>query len=389
MKKESLLIQKFLKGTISELEKEQLKIWVNTKEENSVFFTSEIKAFSKKTIADFDAEAAFERFYGIIQDKRNKKSISKTVLKYAAVVTVFLTIGFFAKNQLAQTFEANTTVISQENERKEENKNITITLSDGSTKSINQNGEEVLKDSEGKIIANKASDILIFNTDSSSNTADLVFNEIFIPKGQTFKIKLADGTLVWLNADSKLRFPQSFGSASETRTVYLTGEAFFEVTKNEKQPFIVNANDVNVKVLGTRFNVSSYETDHAIATTLVEGSVSIFETSAPENKLQLTPSFQANFDKSNGTLSKQKVDTAIYTSWMQNRLYINGLNFLQILKKLERMHNVSFINNAPGLDKEVYQGEFENETIESILKTIALSTPFTYKIEQNIITINQ
>lgn len=389
MKKEPLLIQKFLKGTISELEKEQLKIWVNTKEENSVFFTSEIKAFSKKTIADFDAEAAFERFYGTIQDKRNKKSISKTVLKYAAVVTVLLTIGFFAKNQLAQTLEANTTVVSQENERKEENKNITITLSDGSTKSINQNGEEVLKDSEGKIIANKASDILIFNTDSSSNTADLVFNEIFIPKGQTFKIKLADGTLVWLNADSKLRFPQSFGSASETRTVYLTGEAFFEVTKNEKQPFIVNANDVNVKVLGTQFNVSSYETDHAIATTLVEGSVSIFETSAPENKLQLTPSFQANFDKSNGTLSKQKVDTAIYTSWMQNRLYINGLNFLQILKKLERMHNVSFINNAPGLDKEVYQGEFENETIESILKTIALSTPFTYKIEQNIITINQ
>ena len=203
------------------------------------------------------------------------------------------------------------------------------------------------------------------------------------------RLKLSDGTLVWLNAGSKLRFPQSFVDADKNRMVYLEGEAFFDVAKNRERPFIVNTQEVDVKVLGTKFNISSYDTDDYIATTLVEGSVGVYETRTPENGIYLTPSFQANYDKFGNNFSKTEVDTDIYTAWMQDRLVIDNLKFSEILVRLERRYSVKFVNKAESLNDEIYKGEFVNEDIESVLKTISLSTPFKYEINQNVITITK
>jgi len=137
--------------------------------------------------------------------------------------------------------------------------------------------------------------------------------------------------------------------------VYLEGEAYFDVTKDEGRPFIVNAENLDIKVLGTQFNVSAYKSDGKIATTLVEGSVNVYDNSNPDEKILLSPNYQAAFVKKNGTLTKQKVDIRSYTAWMKDRLIIDHLSFEQIIQKLER--------------------------------TIASSTPFTYKIENNVITI--
>jgi len=175
----------------------------------------------------------------------------------------------------------------------------------------------------------------------------------------------------------------------EDRIVYLDGEAFFDVTKNEDKPFIVKTEEIDVKVLGTQFNVSAYHQDEAMTTTLVEGSVNVYQNEGTVSPLLLSPSDQASFKKTDGSFLKAKVDTDIYTSWMQNRLVIDKLSFQQIMTKLERTHNVTIINEVPELNREVFNGEFQNENINDILKTISLSKQFTYKINQNVITITK
>ena len=262
-------------------------------------------------------------------------------------------------------------------------------MSDGTTRVLNSKGDRTITDAIGNIVANKEENSLTFDEAKEVSDRTLRYNEVFIPHGQTFRLKLSDGTLVWLNAGSKLRFPQSFVNSDNKRIVYLEGEAYFDVAQNKKKPFIVNTQEVDVKVLGTKFNISSYDTDDEIVTTLIEGSVNVFETRTPENGMNLTPSFQANYNKFGNEFKKAKVDTGIFTAWMHNRLVIDHLKFSEILVKLERKYSVKFVNNSESLDNEIYNGEFLNEDIESVLKTISLSTPFSYEVNQNIITITK
>ncbi|MBQ4913862.1 FecR domain-containing protein [Maribacter sp. MMG018] len=389
MIKHHLLIDKFINRTISSKEREVLKKWVLEDDANMVLFKNRIKESGREISHSFDSDLAYQKFLNTIKSKKQPSNLFRTVFKYAAVIVILLAIGILVKQELINdVFEPSITVTDKDAKVTRGNE-IVIKLADGTTKILNSESNEVVTDTKGNIIANQGGNSLVFNETEKLTETETVFNEIYIPYGHTFKLKLSDGTLVWLNAGSKLRFPQKFISSDKERIVYLEGEAFFEVAKNKEQPFIVNTQEVDIKVLGTKFNISSYETDNLIATTLVEGSVSVYETRTPENAMLLTPSFQARYDKFGNNFSKSKVDTSIYTAWMQNKLVIDNLTFSEILAKLERRHHVKFINKLDSLNEETYKGEFDNEGIESILKTISLSTPFKYKIEQNVITITQ
>jgi transmembrane sensor len=388
MKKNTELIQKFLNGTISSKERELLKVWVNKNEENKLLFKEEIKSKEDFSLVRFDSDIAFEKFNKQIKNKTAEQKSKFGLRKYAAVIAIVVASAIFLKMFKYET-ETNipNTIVADSKIGRSYIEEITITLADGNTRTIAKEKEVTILDANGNIVANQSNGSLNYQGKASSNKSKTVFNEIFIPNGQQFKLKLSDGTIVWLNSGSKLRFPQNFLNGEETRTVYLEGEAYFDVTTNKKKPFIVNSQNINIKVLGTRFNVSSYANDNAIATTLVEGAVNVYEAGDTDNALQLQPSYQATFSKADKSLKKAKVDTYLHTGWMLKKLYINDLKFSEILKRLERSHNVTFINNYPELDKEVFNGEFENEPLEAILNTIALSTPFNYNIEQNTITI--
>jgi len=387
MYKYHLLIGKFIDRTISSDEKEALKKWILENEANLAIFRNRIKESSGKIHVEFDTDLAYQRFSGNLRLRKKSPKNFRTMLKYVAVLTILLTIGFLAKQQLsAPSYETSIKVIENEVEMPVEN-GIIIKLTDGTTKVLNPVADELIMDSNGEIVANKKGNSLSFDEAKALAKNTLGYIEVFIPYAQTFKLKLSDGTLVWLNAGSKLRFPQNFINSDNKRMVYLEGEAFFEVTKNKEKPFIVNSQEVDVKVLGTKFNISSYETDKSITTTLVEGSVRVYETRTPENSMRLNPSFQANYDKFGNNFNKAKVDTNIYTAWMQNRMVIDHLKFSEILVKLERKYAVKFVNKAESLNNKTFKGEFEDENIESILKTISLSTSFNYEINQNVITI--
>ncbi|WP_190809802.1 FecR family protein [Flagellimonas sp. S3867] len=389
MQNKEALIEKFLARTISPLERRILKKWVLTRRENLEFFKKEIRKRSKNTLYHhFDESEAFKRFMATVEKKQANKRVPKNFLKYAAVFVGLLSIGFIAYRSLNYVEQPEILVQIEEPGQKKQS-NVVISLADGTERVITLDGATELVDKDGKTIAKKQAQGLDFSQLDNSLDQNLVFNEIYVPFGQTFNLTLSDGTKVWLNAGTRLKFPQNLNSATQNRIVYLEGEAYFDVTKDKNRPFIVNAENLDIKVLGTQFNVSAYKSDGKIATTLVEGSVNVYENSNPDAKVLLTPSYQAAFIKENGTIAKKKVDTRIFTSWMENRLIIDNLTFQEILAKLERTHNVSIQNQVENLKGEVYKGEFENEDIKTILTTIAASTPFTFKIENNVITITE
>lgn len=387
MSEKSNLIEKYLQGDLTKDERQKLKEWVLAKERHMVFFKNRIRDHKATSFSDFDPEAAFHVFSGAIAERKSQKRIPVHMLRYAAVFAMLLALGFFMKSRFLDGSLPTENSIAKERSILPEKRGVVLKLGDGSMQEIDSKSEGLVQDVQGNIIANRDKGSLTFDSKAEVANAKARFNEIYIPNGEKFKIKLSDGTWVWLNSGSKLRFPQHFASDSHSREVYLEGEAFFDVTKNADKPFIVNAGNINIEVLGTRFNLSAYGTDDDIATTLVEGAVNVYETDTPKNRTRLSPSYQANFNKSTQSLGKQKVDTSLYTAWMQNKLIINDLTFPEILKKLERTYNVTFINKAPHLNAAVFQGEFHNESVESILNTIALSAPFSYTIEQNKITI--
>ncbi|SNY92070.1 FecR family protein [Flagellimonas pacifica] len=387
MQNKEALIEKFLNRTISPIERKVLKNWVLKKKKNLDFFKEEIRRRSKNTLYHhFDESEAFKRFLGTIEQKQSKKWAPKNFLKYAAIFIGIVSVGFLIYQ--SQGYLGRPDSVAQ-NEKINENQqnNVVISLADGTKQVITTDGSNELVDKNGDTIAKRQAQGLDFSQLDNEQNQNLVFNEIYVPYGQTFNLTLSDGTKVWLNAGTRLKFPQNLNSTTQNRIVYLDGEAFFDVIKDEKRPFIVNAENLDIKVLGTQFNVSAYKSDGEIATTLVEGSVNVYENSNPDAKILLTPNHQASFIKENGSMSKKKVDTRLYTSWMENRLIIDNLTFEEVLIKLERTHNVSIINQVGKLKSEVYKGEFENEDIQNILQTIAVSTPFTYKIENNVITI--
>ena len=382
------LIKKLAENNISSTEKRKLEEWVLSNDENLKIFSDTYKEYQKNIHNAFDTDAAFKKFKSSITTKDSKVFKLSTFYKYAAVLIILISLGYFlfdnsSTANLETIVKTNTDVSTDNNS----GTYITIKLADGSKRVITSNSDEDLKDASGNIIANNSDKGLRFKNDLK--TKELVYNEIYIPNGKIFKLELSDGTTVWLNAGTRFKFPQNFTQQTNNRTVYLDGEAYFDVTKNKDKSFIVHTKDINVEVLGTQFNVSSYANEAAVSTTLVEGSVNVFSNTSQETKMQLRPNFQAKYSKVDRHLSKVEVNTEIYTSWINNKLIINNLKFHEILKKLERKYDISITNKVHKLNNEIYTGEFENETIETIFETISLSTTFNYTIHGNKIIITK
>ena len=172
---------------------------------------------------------------------------------------------------------------------------------------------------DGTLITNDTLKLLSYQSETrKTNTTETnapekvnketVYHTLRVPAGADYQVTLADGTKVWLNCESTLRYPVEFGN--EKREVYLDGEGYFEVNKATEWPFIVNAEQMRVKVTGTKFNVKSYSTEPIAHTTLVEGSVWAY---TGQTQVQLNPSEQFRYDRGTGMTSVQKVDTELYT----------------------------------------------------------------------------
>lgn len=210
---------------------------------------------------------------------------------------------------------------------------------------------------------------------------------IHVPAGQRAELMLADGTKVWLNSLSTLTFPGHFNG--DIRNVKLDGEGYFAVTKNAKQPFIVETNKCNVKVLGTEFNVMAYAADSIWETALLEGAVEILSPGTTMNGMKLEPNTMASL-KGN-KLIKGRIKDPEHFLWREGLICFNNVSVKDMLEKLKLYYEVNIIVNNTKILNNHYTGKFRTrDGVEHVLKVLKLNNKFTYKKddEKNVIIIN-
>jgi len=217
----------------------------------------------------------------------------------------------------------------------------------------------------------------------ANNLSAPVFQEIKAAFGTQTKIELADGTKVFLNSGSKLLFPQTFINQKQ-RVVSLEGEGYFEVAKNKEQPFIVKANQLNIKVLGTKFNVDAYDDNQSVSVALVEGSVELQDNTGKGSKdlMHLSPNQVATLDAASQTLTKTDVtDLNKYTAWIDGRIVFFGDPIQTVVKKLSKWYNVDIVISDKKLEGYKFTGTFINEPVEQVLNVLSMTSQMTYMIE--------
>lgn len=205
--------------------------------------------------------------------------------------------------------------------------------------------------------------------------------------GEKKEVVLSDGTKIIVNSNSALSYPTEF--IGVTREVVLKGEAFFDVAENKELPFIVNTNEgMNIKVLGTTFNVKSYPEDQIIETTLVTGKVEVVERN--DNKtVFLYPSQRATYVKTDDKLIIDKVNTEKYISWKDGKLIYDETPLREVIKGLERAYNIKFKVKSKELLDYKYKGVFDNLSIIEVIELFELSSPIKCVLKEGYIEIDK
>ena len=220
-----------------------------------------------------------------------------------------------------------------------------------------------------------------------SDTASLYYTSV-APKGSVSEMLMPDGTHVFLNSGSKIKY--SAEGVDGVREVFLEGEALFEVAKMKGKPFLVHTPSYDIRVTGTIFNVKAYRGESETVTTLVEGTVRI-ESSATlqlADKIELKPGEQLTYSEGSKKISVQEVNPNLYTAWKDNRLVFVNMDMKELETLLERKFGVEIEIRDQSILQYHYDGTFRNETIFEVLEVLKLTLPIQYHIEDQKIIIN-
>lgn len=206
---------------------------------------------------------------------------------------------------------------------------------------------------------------------------------LYAQKGQKAIMKLSDGTIVWLNSDSKIVFDNKYNTTA--RIINLSGEAFFKVARNPYKKFIVRCKGINVEALGTQFNVKGYASDREVTTTLEHGKVRV---SSHRQSVILAPMNVATYNTNNDLLQKSKVEDLEATNyWRYNSIVFNSEKLESIAKTIERMYNVKVVIKNKNLKNIKFSGTIRNKSLENILQVLSSTYLLKYRIEENVVSI--
>ena len=310
--------------------------------------------------------------------KRSRTGPVKRIVRYASVAAMFigmLTLGYFYRQGALAASPKSVLVPA--------NEAITLQLGDGTIKVIDPESNKEVRDGNGNLVASQERHQL--NYQDTGDVEELVYNTLTVPYGKRFDVVLSDGTVVFMNSGTELKYPIAFLKEGH-REIYIEGEAYFDVAPDTGRPFVVNAGDLDVEVLGTQFNVLAYPEDVVTDVVLVEGSVGLTKGDIMENVV-LSPGEKGMFDRGSNTIAARKVNTGIYTAWRTGELVFRRTPFENLAKKLERHYNVSIVIENEALKQEVFSASFNNETIETVLGFLNDSYDIDYAIVDNTIYI--
>ncbi len=355
-------------GVLKKLSKSEQEIVFALYEENLI---SEGLLF----LEELDSEKEWQQLLKkMVSTKKQSTYSIKPFMKYAAILIAFLTVGYFFYN----TKDSKSAPISE--------MAIKLKMGDNNVRVLKKGEKQQIVSNSGEVLGEQNGDKITYKSDSSIE--ELIYNELEVPFGKIFNVELSDGTVVHLNSGSNIKYPVKF-LKNIKREVFIEGEAYFSVAKDKAHPFIVHANEVAVEVLGTEFNLSSYEDDTEISTVLVEGSVSISNSITPQDNMVIVPGTKATWNKKLKVTKAENVDVGLYTGWLNGELRFRGTLFSAMQKRLERSYNVSITNYNTKLANKKLNAHFNVniESIEDVMKSIGEIYPLKYEIRDNEIII--
>ena len=370
----SRLIVKYLQGCISPEEKVMLDKWLEESSENREIYHRVQGRVNReerqRIIRKLNKRAAWERV-----DRNTKKyrhPILRRCMKYAATIVLplfMVGVGFYLIRDKEEIHPVAEMVKISPGVTKAE-----LVLADGHKDSlVSEEGVNIVKDGNGvSYLGNK-------------EEGDLAYNIMRVPRGGEFKVRLQDGTLVYMNSETELKYPVRF--VGKERRVYLSGEAYFEVQRDTTKPFIVVMNGNEVRVLGTEFNVRSYEDEKCQFTTLVAGKVLL--TTHDHRCIELLPNEQGIVDPQ-GDIRKEQVDVALYTAWKDGNFVFRKQSLEHIMEIVERWYDLKVTFEDEWCKQVSFSGNVERyDDFSKLAEMLEATGSVKFRIKNNEIYVTK
>lgn len=376
------VILSYLNGRISAEERVQLEAWLEESEEHRCLFRQMVderaQAQEVRKMLAYHSPEAWTAIRKKAAVKRNRKL--RRIWSVAASVVILVGTGwFFALQQRSADVSYDTLTVAEIVPGRAMAR---LTVANGASYLLSAD----LADSLPRQ-AMLSSDALVFRSKDSVNAAVTVateYSKLEIPRGGEYTVVLTDGTRVYLNSESSLKFPEDF-SGSNQRVVYLTGEAYFEVAKNENQPFVVKCGGYDIKVLGTAFNISNYADNDYSHTTLKEGKVEIVRGA---EEVLLKPGQQAKWH--HGRLEVKEVNVENYTSWMNDNFRFESENMEEILKRISRWYVVDIFYTNHVVKTYHFSGYLPRyANIQDVLELLSLTTDVKFEVKGKTVVVGK
>ena len=371
------IILAYLRNEIDEKGQQKLDAWLEEADSHKALFAriqdEGMQYEDIQKILSYDAGGAWQ----IVKQKaaRRKRKRLMRVYQVAASVVVILgvAIAFLLKE------EATVVPVAKVEEITPGRSIAKLTVASGDVYHLDSLNQVDLVTS---LAENNGKEVVFTDRQLEESVGEIRYNKVEIPRGGEYQIVLGDGTRVYLNAQTELRFPESFAN-SEQRLVYLSGEAYFEVAKNPSKPFIVQCKDYAVKVLGTSFNVNSYEGDETSKTTLATGKV---EIDMDGKQTILKPGQQAIIK--DGEVNVREVDVEGYTTWMYENFRFKSESIQEIMTKLSRWYTIDVFYMNEAVKNYHFTGYLPRYAkIADVLELLSLTTNIKFDVKGRTVTV--
>lgn len=377
------LIAGYIRRTLTETEHDELDAWVEESDHNMLLFeelTDEKNIEANLAwMESIQTEKALEKTKRLLQFATPQKSKRRRLWPFIAAACLMIAVVAFylilpKKNNAGTEPKqlASTDALPGGNKA-------TLTLSNGTVINLEEKSTGIIQNETGTKIEKKEDGLLMYEKLTEAKQTN--YNTVSIPRGGQYALTLSDGTRVWLNALSSLKFPEQFSDS--LRVVELTGEAFFHVSKDRQHPFIVRMSEKEqVTVLGTQFNVNWYKDEETKKITLIEGSVDV---KSQTSSMKLTPGQQVRI--SNGNLSLEKfADTEAAAGWKDGKFVFRDADIYNIMRQAERWYDVNVIYRTTSSEHFNFSIS-RNEPLSKILHLMELTGKIHFKIENKSVYV--
>ena len=376
------IIQKSLKGKLSESEERQLSGWRKVSDENERAFqrmiSEDFYTIGMEKLEMYDSRVAYGRFLQKKYQQRRKRRFLIHMARVAAVALPFvialvLYVGLNREEEQMVRPSLASNILPGTSKA-------VLTLANGQMIPLGKEATDSTIITDGTQISASGSGVTYA---SGVESESVVYNKLEIPRGGEFCLTLSDGTRVWLNSETSIQYPVAFGA--KERRVFVQGEAYFEVAKDANKPFTVQFMSSSVTVLGTSFNIRAYPEEKRSQTTLAEGSVRIY---SPGSSMLLKPGEQAEVSALSGEMVKQEVEVKNFTSWKDGRFVFEQQPLEYIMRTLERWYDIRVIFKDEGAKRISLSGNMKRYgDFSQVMKMLQMTGDVRFELHGNDVYI--